>query len=166
MSELCLVDLSKNEMNFNELNDLAVQLVKIALADNIAIFFHSFDYGYEIIKEAKMKNYFLMSDSFLYKNCGFLNTSFFKDVRKIEQCREEFIERFKFFNDILSCIFKYNINQIEIYITMDCSVNINDFDCLLCSKDNFLFKLFEVIFNYADEYAYGFPTIKFIVSNI
>lgn len=163
MSQLCLVDISKTEMNFDELNDLAKQLVEIALKDNIAVFFHDCDYGYEIIKEAKMKNYFLMSDSFLYKNCDFLNTYFFKDFKDIEQCRKEFKEKFNFFNDILSCIFNHKVNQLDIYITMNCSINISDFDCLQCDKDNFIESLFKTIFDYADAYAYGFPDVKFTV---
>lgn len=64
-------------MKFEELDNLAKELVRYCLNhDNLAVFFNSFDYGKNLIEE-HMSNFFLLSDSFLYKNYEFLEDFYY-----------------------------------------------------------------------------------------
>lgn len=46
MSAVCIVNLKKHNLKFEELNNLAKELVRFCLNhDNLAVFFNSFDYG-------------------------------------------------------------------------------------------------------------------------
>lgn len=164
MSELCIVNLKEHKLDYEKLNSMANHLMKVALDNNIAVFFHAYDYGNELIQDAKMKNFFLMSDSFLYKNCDFLDTTIFKNVSDIELFRKEFLERFRFFDAILQTVFEYDVEMVEIYITEDGSVDCEkDFAEVYTTQREFLRDLFCDIINNVRWYAYCFPTTKFIV---
>ena len=164
MSELCIVNLKEHKLDYEKLNAMAKHLVKVALDNNIAVFFHDYDYGGELIADAKMKNFFLMSDSFLYKNCDFLDTTIFKNVSDIELFRKEFLERFRFFDAILQTVFEYDVELVEIYITEDpIADREEDFEEVHTSQRDFLNDLFFDIINNAQWYAYCFPTTKFII---
>lgn len=70
MSAICIVNLKRHSLNYNEMNLMSKDLIRIALLNDVSVFFHSYDYGEKIIKSAQMQNFFLMSDSFLYKIIG------------------------------------------------------------------------------------------------
>ncbi len=163
MSGFCCINLKENKIckNFNKFNQLAKDLIKYSIEKDIAVFFNSFDYGNEIIKSADMQNFILVSDSFIYKNCGFLNTNFLENVLDYNESEKQFVENFDFLNLINETIFKYKINEIEIFITADGSVNcIEDFEKIECKCNEYLKVLFKNIIIKANEYAYGFPTLK------
>lgn len=162
MSEFCLVDLTDNPYDFKKLDKLAKKLIRISLKNNIAVFFNSYDYGVEIIQDAKLKTFFLLSDSFLYKNCGFLDMTWLNFELDSNGMKELFIKKFNFFNEILEVVFNYGYLNVQIYISEDGAVNSEkDFLVRTTTKDNFLTSLFESVFEYSDKYSYEFPTIKF-----
>ena len=74
MSQLFLVDLGSDYINFDLYNNLAKDLVEFALKQDIGVFFGDQGYYYDLIRESEIRNYFIVSDSFLYRNCGFLTT--------------------------------------------------------------------------------------------
>lgn len=161
MSELYLVNLKNHNMNLEELKLLSNNLMRLALDKNFAIFFNSYDYAKDLILENSMKEFFILSDSFLYKNCGFLNTNFLENLLDYNESEKQFVENFDFLNLINETIFKYKINEIEIFITADGAVNcIEDFEEIECKCNEYLKVLFKNIIIKANEYAYGFPTLK------
>ena len=165
MSNLFLINLKNHNANYNELCKLSKEITRFALNNNFAVFFNSYDYGNEIINEAQMKDFLLISDNFLSKNCEFLNTSYFANVSDIEKFKKEFFKKFDFLKKLVEKLFQYNINLIEIYITQDGAVNsIKDFTEQTSSAKTFLYDLLIEIINNKEEYAYGFPTIKYNIS--
>ena len=160
MSEIFIVDLGQHNLSFDELDLLSKKIVALALKNDIGVFFHSFDYGTNIIESGGMKNFFLMSDSFLYKNCGFLDTTMF-NVPDFK-FKKSFMKKYKFIDKILAEIKRAHIKSVDIYISTDGSVeNVSDFvEKNVCKKD-FLQKMFFDILEYADIFAYSFPTVKY-----
>ena len=165
MSNICIVDLKDHTLDFDKLNEMVKRITQLALNKDLAVFFHSYDYRADIINSAKMKNFFLMSDSFLYKHCDFLDTTSFTDVKNIEKFRKEFFKKFAFFTDILNIIFSYKLSVIDIYVSGGGdSGTVEDFDVIKTNQESFLKDLFNSIIKYSDEYAYGFPTVKLEVA--
>ena len=160
MSAIFIINFSKNEISFDHMNNLAKQIVKIALKENVGVFFNSFDYAENLISDAKMENFVLLSDSFLYKNCDFLDTSSlrFKD----KKFKHNFHKKYGFINKILKAIKNSGMTTIDIYISNDGSIeNVADFETKKTSVSSFLDDLISSIFEFSAEYAYGFPTIKY-----
>ena len=167
MSAICIVNLKEHNLEFDQLNSLANELVSLALKNKVAVFFNVRDYGYDIIQEAEMRNYFLMSDSFLYENCGFLEEPLFKLERETAQkTYEAFFGRYKFFNEMIRLIFRYDVLNIEMYITEDGAVNcIDDFHTIRTNVEDFMQKLFCLVFDPQTNMLTEFGTVKFIIEN-
>lgn len=166
MSAICLVNLKKHNLEFDQLNLLANELIQFALNNKLAVFFNSYDYGSELICDGKMNDFFLMSDSFLYKNCEFLNTCGLDFDKSNETAKSSFMKKFGFFNIIIHKIFQFNVNCVEIYISEDGSANsVADFETIKTSENNFLAVLYDEIIKRAKEYAYGFPSLKIEIMN-
>ncbi len=163
MSGICIINLKKHNMNFDEMNLLSKKLVKIALKKNIGIFFNNLDYDYEFIKQLKLKNFFLLSDSFLYRNCDFWILNDFvliSDDKKLKKC---FYKKYAFFPKIFYELSKYNISTIEVYISNDGSDDVHNFKELYSTKQKFLDDFYEDFIKESDLYSYGIPTLKFII---
>ena len=162
MSAIFIVDLKRHNLSFDSMDDLARKIVKIALKEKIGVFFNSFDYAVDLIEDAKMKSFFLLSDSFFYKNCDFLNTDMFDISNK--RFKKIFIKKYKFVEKILCEIKKAGVTSIDVYISCDgCTEVVSDFIDEKANMDSFLEGMFRGIFKYSNEYAYGFPTVKYSV---
>lgn len=163
MSAVCIVNLKEHKLSFDQLNDLANKLVALSLQKQKAVFFHSRDYRYDLIQESEMQNYFLMSDSFLYKNCEFLEEPLYCLIKdNIFETRKAFYKQYQFFSDVIKTIFDYDISFIEIYISADGSVgSIKDFYTIKSCRDEFLEDLFLSVFDSKQEILNEFPTVKF-----
>lgn len=75
MSAVCIVNLKKHNLKFEELNNLAKELVRYCLNhDNLAVFFNSFDYGKNLIEE-HMSNFFYFQIVFCIKITNFWKIS-------------------------------------------------------------------------------------------
>jgi len=150
MSEICIINLKNHTLDFEGLNILANELIKVALDNNVAVFFNSYDYGEELIKNIDMHNFFLMSDSFLYKNCGFLESGWFikgyrNGFQNTESIKSVFISKYSFFNKIIATIFKYKVNEIELLLSNAIYAvhNKEDFNIIKTDKNDFFDKLFD-----------------------
>lgn len=163
MSNLCVFNISQSDISFNEMNELANRITKLALKEKRGVFFNSFDYASDIIESGKMKFFFLLSDSFIYKNCEMLNTEGL-GISNLLLFKSKFKKRFAIFKKILNEISKEKVDVVEIYITTDGSINdIADFDIIMTDKKKFLDDLCESVILLSDIYAYGFPTIKYYI---
>ena len=172
MSGVCIINFKKHNLTFDQMNELAEKLMYIALQNHVAIFFHS-HYRKDLIDNVKMKNYFVMSDSFFYRNCNFLNV-----VPIVESCmgnvmyvnhenavfRAKFIKRYYFFDLIIQCIFQYDVDLLEIYISESGCVNKNeDFEVINTSAQLFLSDLFDSLVDMHNGFNYEFPDAKFVI---
>lgn len=166
MSAFCIFNLKKPPLDFNSLNSLAQKLIGYSLNNDLGVFFNSYDYAADLIKDAGMKCFFLMSDSFVYKNCDdLLDTSFLTDPSNLTQCKKEFFNHFKFFNDILDIVFKCGVREVEVYISEDGSTSKKlDFIQLETTKEMFLDALLNSILENVDRYAYTFPDVKITIA--
>ena len=165
MSAICIFNLKHHKLDFNRLDNLSKKLVRYSLCNNLGVFFNCYDYGADIIKDAEMKCFFLMSDSFLYKNCDdLLDTSFLTDPLDFSKYKKEFSNHFHFFNDILNIVFEYEVSQVEVYISEDGSTSAkSDFLSLQTTKDKFLETLLNSVLENADKYAFTFPDVNITV---
>lgn len=165
MSAICLVNLKINSLNFDEFNDLAKKLVRYCLArENLAVFFNSFDYGKTLIVDEHMKNFFLLSDSFLYKNCEFLEEVPFIDPFNLVESEKVFTEKNNFFNDVFNIVFSYNVSEITVFLSIDGSVERSDeFIPLSATPENFLHIFFNSVISNAEKCAYQIPSLKFTI---
>lgn len=165
MSAICLVNLKINSLNFDEFNDLAKKLVRYCLeCGNLAVFFNSFDYDKTLIVDEHMKNFFLLSDSFLYKNCEFLEEVPFIDPFNLVESERAFTEKYDFFNDIFNIVFNYNVSEITVFLSIDGSVEHSyEFVPLSATPENFLHTLFDSVITNADKCAYQIPSLKFTI---
>ena len=163
MSELCLMNLKKHRLNFEKLDSLANSLVALSLKNKIAVFFHTYDYAAELINSAGMKNFFLLSDSFLYKNCGFLDITSFVYETDIQSYRVRFLEKYHFLQEVIDKVFEYEVDILEIYISEDGSAEVEtDFEVIETAQGDFVETLFQKIWK--DSSGSGFfPTTKFII---
>ena len=153
MSAVCIINLKKHNMEFDELNNLAKELVRYCLNhDNLAVFFNSFDYGENLINEEHMRNFFLLSDSFLYKNCEFLEDFCYNPETGLAEAEKAFNEKYSFFLDMFEIIFKYNVSELTVFIDGSAAESAEDFEPLSATPKEFL----HLFFRYAVECAgYG-----------
>lgn len=172
MSNFCCINLKNNAVctNYKDYNALAKELINYALNHNMAVFFNSFDYGIDIIKSAHMHDFIIISDSFLYKNCELLdNTEFITLIESNEfsEYRNQFYKKYKFLEDIINIIFKYDVYTIELFISEDGSVdNEAEFLCMTSTKKSLLSNLFDCVINSTNEYGNEFPSLKVIIDKV
>ncbi len=183
MSGFCLFNLKKHNLNFENLNDLANALVSIALKNQLGIFFNCNDYGKEIIQATGMRDYFHLSNSFLYKNCDFLDIPnlimHICNVNSVEELdisllpnkveiQQEFLREYCFFEEILECIFKFDVFEIEIYITDEYGpvLFFEEFNPIIVDEKNFLNQLFDSLNDsLGNGFNYEFSATRFIIQN-
>lgn len=169
MSSFCCINLKENNLkkDFNSYNELAKELMAYALNNDLAIFFNSYDYWQDVIEKGKFNEFFLLSDSFLYKSCELLdNTEFVKLIEEnddINVYKNAFIKKYSLFKDIVDIIFKYSVSVIEIYISEDDITEYEDFKNLVSTKETILNDLFESVINSVNEYGNEFPNLKIII---
>lgn len=140
-------------------------MVKLALRKHIAVHFNALDYKEDIIQSGSMKSYILISHTFWYKNCDLIDTSFLTHIMDRQATKDKFFKKFEFMNEIIGTILASGISEIDIYISEDGSVNsVDEFITKKTTSEFFLQKLLDSIYEFSDDYAYGFPTIKFQVT--
>lgn len=185
MSGLLLVNLRKTNLDFDKLNELAKKLVTLAIEKDFGISFNSSDYGNEIIVGGVMRNYFHISNSFLYRNCDLLNLPNLilklcgvDEIDKIDfnyyPSREEFkfafLNEYSFLNDILETIFYYDVTLVEIVI-VDAVTGIimpyEDFKEFSLRRETFLTDLFDLLNDpLNNNFNYEFPNAKILISRL
>lgn len=168
MSAICIVNLKESNLisEFDNYNRLARELIQFALNNDIAIFFNSYDYGEEIIRDGGMKNFFLMSDSFLYKNCEFLNTIDLAYDWGSDRAKQKFMKKYGFLKEMLKIVFRYDVQLVELFVSDDGSVDcVSDFEELKSSSETFLTDIYDYILAHAWKDAYCFPTVKLVIEN-
>lgn len=164
MSAICIVNLKEHNLNFDELNALAKKIVKYCLDHELGAAFNAFDYGENLIEEENMRNFFLLSDSFLYKNCDILNDIPFVDSYNVSDSEKVFTEKYSFFNDILKIIFSFNVYEVTVLIDTWETESVADFNRFSATPDNFTHLLFESVKNYTEQYhQYIIPALKVTV---
>ena len=163
MSAICIVNLKEHRLAHKELNCLADELVSFALKRHLGVHFHARDYGYDLIQDAKMSNYFLLSDSFLYKNCEFLEEPLYPLEREtVQQTYDAFYEKFHFMEEMLFLIFRQDVSCVELYLSTDGSVgSLLDFVSMQTNAEGFMNCLFQTVYDPEEKmFADAFPTVK------
>ena len=163
MSGLFLINIKKQGISFDEMDDLANKIVRVALEEKKGVFFNALDYDENLIGGIGKSPFFLISNSFLYQNCDFLDTDEFDLNDKSIQLK--FNKKYSFILNFLNELKRSGINEVEIFISNDGAVNkIEDFVTQEPVFSNeFLYILLQNIYKYSKIYAYGFPTIKYTV---
>ena len=74
MSELCLVNLKEHKLTNEDLKAFANNIVQFALKIDKGVYFNSLPYSYDLIREAKIRDYFLLTDNFYSDSSEFIST--------------------------------------------------------------------------------------------
>ncbi len=165
MSAICIVNLKKYNLEYDELNDMAKKIVKCCLDHgDLAAFFHSSEYQKKLIEKEDMRLYFLLSDSFLYRNCTFLDDAFYVPETDLAEAERIFRKRFDFFPEIFEIIFQYDVSEITVYVD-DSEADINDFELLSATTEEFLPLFFHYLVEISGYGGYtGVPSLKITVT--
>lgn len=164
MSEICLFNLRKHYLKYNELKDFSKRIVEYALQIDKGIYFNSLSNLSNLICETKMRDYFLVTDSFYSENSEFVSTVdiFNSDLEIFEK---NFKNKFSFFDKLLKIIFEYEIVKLEIYISEGVGDYLEDYDEIETTSEKYLSDIFSKILEYKDEMAYTIPNLKLIIKN-
>lgn len=158
MSRVCIFNIEDNIKDFKRLNYIAKEIVKISLENDIGVSFNS-NYCEDLWREPIIKNYFVVSDSFLYRQSDeLLSTNYFWEDGSINSYKKKFIERFSFFNILLNKLFSLGLENIEILFS---DVNLIDelknFETIQTNKLIFLNDLLNVTLQSIDEFGGQIP---------
>ena len=161
MSGFYAVNLSKHKVPLKGLKELSYELVEYVITKKIGIHFNPYDYMEDIIKNAGMKDFFVLSSSFLHKNFDYIeDTSFISDFSDVENSWIEFVDYLGFLNDINNVIFSHNVSEIEVFLSSGEVTDIEGFIEKETDKQNFLRLIFNSIYEFSDFYSYGFPSLR------
>lgn len=176
MSSLCLVNLKQN--NIKDFNSLLNKLKLIVLKYDLGLLVNAEDFGKEIIESGKMQSYFFISDNFLYPSSELFNlqplmlrlcgTDKFENVDfdrlpSENEFHKAFLEQYNFFNEIINCLFEFDISLIEIYITANYGPTYfyEDFLEVKSSRENFLNDLYDTLSDeLCNNFNYEFTSVK------
>lgn len=164
MSAICIVNFKEHGLDFSELNCLANELVAFALKKGLGVSFNARDYGYELIREAGMSSYFLLSDSFLYKNCEFLEEPLYLLERETERrSYAAFRERYLFMEEMLSLIFRHRVSCVELYLSEDGSESsVPEFSPIQTTAEDFMKCWFQTVYDpERKRFADAFQAVRF-----
>ena len=168
MSNFCCINLKQNNLidDFAKYNKFAKEIVQCALDNDLGVFFNLHDYASELITEAGMRDFFIISDSFLYKNCEFLDNT--ELTRRMSQSnsfnyKAAFFEKYGFLSEFIKIIFRYNVLIAEIYITEDNCDSVCDFRILESTPHKFLWDLCNVVIDSVKQYGGEFSTLKIVI---
>ncbi len=163
MSELCLINIKKHNLTFNQLKEFAKEMVCFALKNDKGVYFNSISCCNSLVREAKLCDYFLLTDSFYCDNSEFLTTIDLFDG-DVNTFKERFLEKFKFFEYLFELIFKNNISTLEVYLSEGVGDHLSDYDEVITTPQNFLSDVFEQILKYKEEMAYEIPNLKMVIN--
>ena len=184
MSSLCIFELKEHNLSFEDNNRLAKELIKISLANDVAVTFND-DYWQTLIATAGLKDYFTVSSSFLYKDCDFSGNASLFEIDDIidEICGErnsccyiekeddlfyrKVMKKYGFLCEIIDCIFMYDVNKINLYLS-DCGCGITgpeDFYIVKTDAANFMEELYNAITDELNnKFNYRFSDTKFEIT--
>lgn len=166
MSSICIFNIQDDLKEYVVLNNIAKELVKTALENEMGIFFANTFYK-DINFINKMNNSFLLSDSFLYVHSDeLLCTNGFWNDRNIVSYKKKFIEKFQFFNIVLDKLYFLGIRKIEIYFADldDTFDDFNEFEIIQTNREKFLNDLLSVTLENMNEFGGTVPTsLKFLI---
>ena len=165
MSGICAFNLKKHKMQFDELNDLAKEIVRYCLDHDLGATFNLPDGVEYLVEQEHMKNYFWLSDSFLYTQCDFLEIIPDVDREDWDNPKNAFTEKFAFFNDLLKIIFEHNVSEVSVLIDAWVTEDLEDFEVLSATPDNFSQVLFGAVKASAEDryHLYVIPSLKITV---
>ena len=161
MSAICIINLKESHCSFEELDCLSKDIIAYSSENKLAAFFNCKDYMPNLIEEAGMSNYFLVSDSFLYRNCEFLSLDYDK-CQRINNI-ERFKRKYYFFEDIIGIIFRYDIPTVEIYVSDDGASEIKDFETIHSSVKTIVSDLYNNVFG-DDKHVNYFHAEKYVIN--
>ncbi len=182
MSNLCVFNFKENDLNYAMLDKLANELVRIALENKIAVTFND-NYWNNIISNNKMETYFTVSNSFLYRDANCIGISSLFDLQPLvlDLCKNDkfgeilkdkifyntFIDKYHFLQKLIDCIFEFDINLVEIYISENgCEIkDKEDFKIIHSTKDLLLNDLFDSVYDELNNhFNYKFENVILLVS--
>lgn len=81
-----------------------------------------------------------------------------------EKTYEAFCERYIFLEEMIRLIFQYKVLNLEMYISVDGAVNsIDDFRSIKTNVEEFMRKLFCLVYDFQKNVLTEFPSVKFII---
>ena len=157
MSSFFLIDFSKEKLKYNDLNNLADNIIKNALKNGYAVFLND-SYSSQILKNKTNNISILFSYSFLDRNADELLdlTDFIYDDES--DFKKKFFDKFDFLNDVFDILFSYNIKKIDLYITEDGSED-TEYVEVVVKKDNVVQVLYDNFIKYSSVTGYTFPNL-------
>ena len=183
MSGMLLFHLKKHRCEYEELNVMSKKLVALALEKNFGIVFNCPESDNETFSSGALRDFFHISDSFLYRNYDFLNMPDLmlklcgaNDIDELdlkhypskEEIRDGFINEFEFLNQILDIVFEFEVDLIEM-IVVDSLTGIflpyEEYEEYHLSRNSFLYDLFHLLNDPLNNgFNYEFPTAKILIS--
>lgn len=163
MSATCLIHI-RQPLKYERMAELSKKIILQAMKYDIGVHFNCFDFDKDLVKSGNMINFFHLSDDFLCKNCSLLDTSCFVSFNDFQKIRKSFSKKYIFLKSIMFALADFKIEEAELYLSNDGSVDdVKDFKVLYSDKRNLLDDILRELIESKDEYAYGFPTVKIIV---
>lgn len=165
MSGFYAIHLKQHDMDYKQLNELAERLVAYALKHHFGLHFNNRDYRDELIEAADMHDFILVSTSFLYNNFDLLDDTSFVTDRFLnrEKSWQEFYDATYFLQEINKMIFQYPVTEIEVYLSDGGFFNLESFHQKSADCKEFLLCIFNSLYEYSEEYYYGFPSLKITI---
>ena len=162
MSECFLVNAEVSNLNYEKLNAFVNNVTLFALESHLGVRFNDSEYFPQLTNATNMQNYFYVSDSFLHCNANFLDMSAYAYLNEGD-FKTAFFDKFSFIDRLLTIIQRHEISKVEIFISEDGSIESdNDFFTISTTKEEALLRLYECV--KANDYPFGFPSIKIIFS--
>jgi len=188
VSEIFLVDFKNDNLTFNKLNALSIDIVKFCLKNNIGVFFN-LNRPVDFIKLAHIKNYFLLSDNFVYdyaddllsgtedclkvafahelelnKNLKFnISDINIGKTHRDKKFREEFYNKYNWITGLLDILFRHDCKKIDIYIDdIHCFDESDEYHVITTNEKNILKDMCDDIIENEAEWSYHFlPETKY-----
>ena len=157
MSAVCLLNFNTKHLIFEQLNNLANDMVKNALLNGIAVYFND-NIVEELLSDEKSNTSVILSDSFLYRNADDLLdfTNFAYETE--ENYKTIFIQKYSFLSQLIDIVLGYKIESIDLYISEQ--GNFDNYIYVETKKENAVYELFDTFMEHSLKTGYTFPDLK------
>lgn len=157
MSAVCLLNFNTKHLTFEQLNNLANDMVKNALLNGIAVYFND-NIVEEFLSDEKSNTSVILSDSFLYRNADDLLdfTNFAYETE--ENYKTIFIQKYSFLSQLIDIVLGYKIESIDLYISEQ--GNFDNYIYVETKKENAVYELFNTFMEHSLKTGYTFPDLK------
>lgn len=157
MSAVCLLNFNSKHLTFEQLNNLANDMVKNALLNGIAVYFND-NIVEELLSDEKSNTSVILSDSFLYRNADDLLdfTNFAYETE--ENYKTIFIQKYSFLSQLIDIVLGYKIESIDLYISEQ--GNFDNYIYVETKKENAVYELFNTFMEHSLKTGYTFPDLK------